>query len=189
MATINDSARPRYLPLTTTRRLEVDYLLDAPTTPVALTVVDRKGREIESDDVVIALAWRLTHGRRQPRTLLAALRVLLDVAVRRQREQRAADAAARNLAQAEEHDAARWVDEPIAYTVADQPAEYDGVDRAPEDTSDLWESCFGSDPEAPAVYLDDDGVDAFAAEFDAFQRQSLTRRTLRALDRAAGGSR
>ena len=189
MATINDSARPRYLPLTTTRRLEVDYLLDAPTEPVALTVVDRQGREIESDDVVIALAWRLTRGRRRPRTVVAALRALLSVAVQRQRALLAADAAARNLAQAEEHDACSWVDEPIEYAVADQPAKHDGIDRAPEDTGDLWESCFGSDPEAPSVYLDGDDVDAFAAELDALQRQSLTGRTLRELDRAAGGSR
>lgn len=189
MATINDSARPRYLTLCRSRRLEVDYLLDAPTTPVALTVVDGKGNEIEDDGIVIALAWRLTRGRRQPRTVVAALEVLLDVAVARQREQRAADAAARNLALAEEHDATSWVDAPIEYAVCDQPAEYDGVDRAPEDTGDLWESCFGSDPEAPAVYLDGDDVDAFAVEFDALQRQSLTRRARRALDRAAGGAR
>lgn len=189
MGTFNDTARPRYLPLCRSRRLEVDYSLDAPTVPVALTVVDGKGDEIESDDVVIALAWRLTRGRRRPRTVVAALEVLLDVAVARQREQRAADAAARNLALAEEHDAASWVDAPIAYAVIDQPAEYDGVDRAPEDTGDLWESCFGSDPEAPSAYLDGDDVDSFAAELDALQRQSLTGRTLRALDRAAGGAR
>jgi len=178
----DDSARPRFLPLTTTRRLEVDYLLDAPTVPVALTVVDRSGREIRNDGEVIALAWRLSRGRRRPRTLLSALRVLLDVAVRRQRERQAADAAARNLAQSEEHDAAAWVDEPIDYAVCDQPAEHDGIDRAPEDTSDLWESCFGSDPEAPHVYLDDESVNAFA-------REGTTRRVLRALDRAAGGAR
>jgi len=186
---INDTARSRYLPLTATRRLEVDYLLDAPTVPVALTVVDRQGREVRNDGEVIALAWRLSHGRRQPRTLLSALRVLLAVAVRRYRASLDADRAARNLAQAEEHDAASWIDEPIDYTVVDQPATDDGIDRAPEDTSDLWESCFGSDPEARAVYLDGDDVDAFAAEFDALQRQSLTGRVLRALDRAAGGSR
>ena len=179
---IDDSARPRFLPLTTTRRLEVDYLLDAPTVPVALTVVDRRGREIESDDAVIALAWRVTSGRERPRTLIKALEVLLVVALRTWREQRAAEAAARNLAQAEEHDAAAWVDEPIEYTVVDQPAEHDGIDRAPEDTSDLWESCFGSDPEAPHVYLDDESVNAFA-------RENSTRRVLRALDRAAGGAR
>ena len=189
MATINDSARPRYLPLTTTRRLEVDYLLDAPTVPVALTVVDRQGREVRNDGEVIALAWRVTKGRSRPRTVLAALRVLLTHAVRARSQRLAADAAARNLAQAEEHDACSWVDAPIDYTVVDQPAEHDGIDRAPEDTSDLWESCFGSDPEARAVYLDGDDVDAFAAEFDALQRQSLTGRVLRALDRAAGGSR
>lgn len=176
----DDSARPRFLPLTTTRRLEVDYLLDAPSTPTALTVVDRKGREVRNDGEVIALAWRLSHGRRQPRTLLSALRVLLAVAVRRHRARLDADRAARNLAMAEEHDACSWVDEPIEYTVVDQPAEYDGVDRAPEDTSDLWESCFGSDPEAPAVCLDDDAVNDFAAE------QSATRRVIRSLDRAAG---
>lgn len=182
MGTINDTARPRFLPLTATRRLEVDYLLDAPTVPVALTVVDRKGREIESDDVVIALAWRLSRGRRRPRTLLSALRVLLDVAVRRQRERVAAEAALRNLAQAEEHDAAAWVDEPIEYAVCDQPAEDDGIDRAPEDTSDLWETCFGADPEARHVYLDDAEVNDFAHE------QTTTGRVLRALDRAAGGA-
>jgi len=180
MATIDDSARPRFLPLTTTRRLEVDYMLDAPTVPVALTVVDRKGREIRNDGEVIALAWRLSHGRRQPRTLLSALRVLLAVAVRRHSARLDADRAARNLAMAEEHDAAAWIDEPIDYTVVDQPATDDGIDRAPEDTSDLWESCFGSDPEAPAVYLDDEHVNAFEAE------QSATRRVLRSLDRAAG---
>ena len=179
----DDSARPRFLPLTTTRRLEVDYLLDAPSTPTALTVVDRAGRELRNDGEVIALAWRLTRGRRRPRTVVSALRALLDVAVRCQRERQAADAAARNLAQAEEHDACSWVDEPIDYTVVDQPAEYDGIDRAPEDTSDLWESCFGSDPEAPHVCLDDDAINAFAIE------QSPTRRVLRALDRAAGGAR
>lgn len=179
--TIDDSARPRFLPLTTTRRLEVDYLLDAPTVPVALTVVDRKGREVRNDGEVIALAWRLSHGRRQPRTLLSALRVLLAVAVRRHRASLDADRAARNLAQAEEHDAS-WIDEPIDYTVVDQPATDDGIDRAPEDTSDLWESCFGSDPEAPHVCLDDDAINAFAIE------QSPTRRVLRALDRAAGGA-
>lgn len=179
----DDSARPRFLPLTTTRRLEVDYLLNAPTVPVALTVVDRKGREIRNDGEVIALAWRLSHGRRQPRTLLSALRVLLAVAVRRYRARLDADRAARNLAQAEEHDAASWIDEPIDYTVVDQPATDDGIDRAPEDTSDLWESCFGSDPEAPHVCLDDDAINAFATE------QSPTRRVLRALDRAAGGAR
>lgn len=177
---INDTARPRYLPLTATRRLEVDYLLDDPTKPVAMTVVDRKGREIRCDGEVIALAWRLSHGRRQPRTLLSALRVLLAVAVRRYRASLDADRAARNLAQAEEHDAASWIDEPIDYTVVDQPAGYDGVDRAPEDTSDLWESCFGSDPEAPHVCLDDDAINAFAIE------QSATRRVIRSLDRAAG---
>lgn len=182
MATFIDSARQRYLPLTTTRRLEVDYLLDNPTVPVALTVVDRKGREVRNDGEMIALAWRVTKGRSRPRTLLSALRVLLDVAVRRQRERVAADAAARNLAQAEEHDACSWVDEPIDYAVCDQPAEEDGIDRAPEDTSDLWESCFGSDPEAPNVHLDDADVNAFA-------RESSTRRALRALDRAAGGAR
>lgn len=180
--TFDDSARPRFLPLTATRRLEVDYLLNAPTVPVALTVVDRKGREIRNDGEVIALAWRLSHGRRQPRTLISALRVLLAVAVRRYRASLDADRAARNLAQAEEHDAA-WIDEPIEYTVVDQPAEYDGIDRAPEDTSDLWESFFGSDPEAPHVCLDDDAINAFAIE------QSPTRRVLRALDRAAGGAR
>ena len=178
--TIDDSARPRFLPLTTTRRLEVDYTLDDPTTPVAVTVVDRKGREIRNDGEVIALAWRLSHGRRQPRTLLSALRVLLVVALRRHRARLDADRAARNLAMAEEHDAAAWVDEPIEYTVVDQPATDDGIDRAPEDTSDLWELCFGSDPEAPAVYLDDDAINAFAAE------QSATRRVIRSLDRAAG---
>jgi len=179
---INDTARPRYLPLTATRRLEVDYMLDAPTVPVALTVVDRKGREIRNDGEVIALAWRLSHGRRQPRTLLSALRVLLAVAVRRYRYRASLDAdrAARNLAQAEEHDASSWIDEPIGYAVCDQPAEYDGIDRAPEDTSDLWESCFGSDPEAPHVCLDDDAINAFAIE------QSATRRVIRSLDRAAG---
>ena len=177
---INDTARPRYLPLTATRRLEVDYLLDAPSTPVALTVVDHKGREIESDDAVIALAWRVTSGRERPRTLIKALEVLLAVALRTWRERQAADAAARNLAQAEEHDASSWIDEPIDYTVVDQPAEYDGIDRAPEDTSDLWESCFGSDPEAPHVCLDDDAINAFAIE------QSATRRVIRSLDRAAG---
>lgn len=175
----DDSARPRFLTLTTTRRLEVDYLLDAPTVPVALTVVDRKGREV-ANDVVISLAWRLSRGRRQPRTLLSALRVLLVVALRRHRARLDADRAARNLAQAEEHDAASWIDEPIDYTVVDQPATDDGIDRAPEDTSDLWESCFGSDPEVPAVYIDDDAVNAFAAE------QSATRRVIRSLDRAAG---
>ena len=181
--TFDDSARPRFLPLTATRRLEVDYLLNAPTVPVALTVVDRKGREIRNDGEVIALAWRLSHGRRQPRTLISALRVLLAVAVRRYRASLDADRAARNLAQAEEHDACSWVDEPIDYTVVDQPATDDGIDRAPEDTSDLWESCFGSDPEAPHVCLDDDAINAFAIE------QSPTRRVLRALDRAAGGAR
>lgn len=180
--TFDDSARPRFLPLTATRRLEVDYLLDAPTEPVALTVVDRKGREIRNDGEVIALAWRLSRGRRRPRTLLSALNVLLDVAARRQRERVAADAAVRNLAQAEEHDACSWVDEPIAFDVVDQPAEDDGIDRAPEDTSDLWESCFGADPEAPHVYLDDADVNAFA-------RESSTRAARRALDRAAGGAR
>lgn len=181
--TFDDSARPRFLPLTATRRLEVDYLLNAPTVPVALTVVDRKGREIRNDGEVIALAWRLSHGRRQPRTLISALRVLLAVAVRRYRASLDADRAARNLAQAEEHDACSWVDEPIDYTVVDQPATDDGIDRAPEDTSDLWESCFGSDPEAPHVCLDDDAINAIAIE------QSPTRRVLRALDRAAGGAR
>lgn len=180
--TFDDSARPRYLPLTTTRRLEVDYLLDAPTVPVALTVVDRSGREIRNDGEVIALAWRLSRGRRRLRTLLSALRVLLEVAVRRQRERVAADAAARNLAQAEERDACSWVDEPIAFDVVDQPAEHDGIDRAPEDTSDYWESCFGGDPEAPHVYLDDESVNDFA-------RENSTRRVLRALDRAAVGAR
>lgn len=169
MATINDSARPRYLPLTTTRRLEVDYLLDAPTEPVALTVVDRQGREIESDDVVIALAWRLTRGRRRPRTVVAALRALLSVAVQRQRARLAADAAARNLAQAEEHDAYD-VDEPVPFVPMDNDE--------------------SRDPEAPDPWrMDDDSCDAFAAEFAEFQRQSLTGRTLRELDRAAGGSR
>ena len=177
----DDSARPRFLPLTTTRRLEVDYMLDAPTVPVALTVVDRKGREV-ANDVVISLAWRLTRGSRRPRTVIGALNALLAVAVRRHRARLDADRAARNLAQAEEHDAASWIDEPIDYTVVDQPAEYDGIDRAPEDTSDLWESCFGSDPEAPHVCLDDDAINAFAIE------QSATRRVLRALDRAAGGA-
>jgi hypothetical protein len=189
MGTFNDSARPRYLPLSPRRRLEVDYLLDAPTVPVALTVVDHKGREVRNDGEVIALAWRLTRGRERPRTALAALRALLGVALRRQRERVAAECAARNLAQAEEHDACSWVDQPIEYAVCDQPAEYDGVDRAPEDTGDLWESCFGNDPEARHVYLDGDDVDAFAAELDALQRQSLTGRVLRDLDRAAGGSR
>lgn len=183
MATIDDTARPRFLPLTTTRRLEVDYLLDDPTKPVALTVVDRSGREIRNDGEVIALAWRLSHGRRQPRTLRSALRVLLAVAVRRNRARLDADRAARNLAQAEERDAAAWIDEPIDYTVVDQPATDDGIDRAPEDTSDYWESCFGSDPEAPHVYLDDAEVNGFARE------QTTTGRVLRALDRAAGGAR
>jgi hypothetical protein len=46
------------------------------------------------------------------------------------------------------------------------------------------------DPEAPdAWHMDDDSCDAFAAEFAELQRQSLTGRVLRALDRAAGGSR
>ncbi len=174
---INDTARPRFLPLTPTRRLEVDYLLDAPTVPVALTVVDRNGREV-SDDVVIALAWRMTRGQRRPRALLSALRVLCDVAVARQRERLAAESAARNLAQAEEHDAS-WVDEPIPFEVVDPPAPDDGTESAL-----LWESCFGSDPEAPDVYrLTGDDVDEFAA------RESTTRRVLRALDRAAGGAR
>ena len=45
--TIDDSARPRFLPLMTTRRLEVDYLLDTPTVPVALTVEDLTWRGAE----------------------------------------------------------------------------------------------------------------------------------------------
>lgn len=180
-----DTARPRFLRLCQSRRLEIDYTSGA---PAALTVVDGKGDEVD-DDVVIALAWRLTCGRSKPRTVVAALRALLPVALRAWRGHVAAECAARNLAQAEEHDACADIDAPIPYTVVDQPAEYDGVDRAPEDTGDLWESCFGSDPEAPAVYLDGDDVDSFAAEFDALQRQSLTWQTMRSLDRAAGGAR
>lgn len=172
MATIDDSARPRYFPLTASRRLEVDYLLSNPAKPVALTVVDRDGFEVESDDVVIALAWRMTRGKRRPRTVVSALRVLLDVAVSRWRERVDADRAARNMAQAEEYDAS--LDEPVPFVPVDNEP------SAPEDTSDLWESCFGGDPEAPAVYLDDADVNAFAAE------QSATRRVIRSLDRAAG---
>lgn len=166
--TIDDSARPRFLPLTTTRRLEVDYLLDAPTVPVALTVVDRQGREVRNDGEVIALAWRVTKGRSRPRTVLAALRVLLTHAVRARSQRLAADAAARNLAQAEEHDAFD-VDEPVPFVPVDNDEP--------------------RDPEAPDAWrMDDDGVDAFAAEYAEYQR-SLTGRVPRALDRAAGGSR
>lgn len=74
----DDTARPRYLPLSPRRRLEVDYLLDAPTEPVALTVVDRQDREVRNDGEVIALAWRVTKGRSRPRTVLAAFHARRD---------------------------------------------------------------------------------------------------------------
>lgn len=188
MAQIDDRARPRYLPLTASRRLEVDYPLDAPTRPAALTVVDRRGREIECDGEVIALAWRLTRGRRRPRTVVSALKALLDVALRRERERTAADRAARHVEQALEHDATRELDEPIPYVVVDEPSREDGIDRAPADSSEQWEAWFAADPDAPIPYaLTDEDVDALAAE--EAHRTSRTGRLLTALDRAAGGAR
>lgn len=153
MPSMNDAARPRYLPLTATRRLEVDYLLDAPTKPVALTVVDRAGREIRNDGWVIALAWRLTRGRRRPQTLVTALEALLEVALRLQRERAAAEHAWRNALVAGEHDALD-VDAPIPF--------------AP--TEDL------RDPEAPEPWrMDGEHCDEFAAEFAEHRRAEAGR--------------
>ncbi len=58
--------------------------------------------------------------------------------------------------------------------------DYDGHEASNEDVFALASSLRG---------YDGDDVDAFAIELDALQRQSLTGRVLRALDRAAGGSR
>jgi len=75
------------------------------------------------------------------------------------------DAAERNVTAADVCD-----DEPVPFV----PVDYDDE----------------RDPEAPtAWHMDDDSCDAFAAEFAELQRQSLTAKMLRSLDRAAGGSR
>lgn len=72
------------------------------------------------------------------------------------------DAAERNATLADVCD-----DEPVPFV----PVDYDDA----------------HDPEAPdAWHMDDEGVDAFAAEFAEFQRQSITAKTLRAARRAAG---
>lgn len=152
---IDDSARPRYLPLTRDRRLEVDYPLDNPTRPAALTVVDRDGNKLEDDADVIRLARRLSRYRYSPRTVVAALSWLCGYAVTKRAASLAADHAARNVAVAEECDAVN-VDAPIPFVV---------VEREPDDGTQsvaIWESCFGNDPEAPRMYLDGSDIDDFA---------------------------
>lgn len=181
--TFNDSARPRFLPLTPRYKIELDYVFADPANGVlvdtiaAKTVVDSRGVEV-SDERLFALVFRLL--RTRVRRVVPALKLLLSLALRREERRRRAEARRASLAHVEMAEGADvdrelagdvvYLDAPVSYDVADAPA--------------------SDDPERPEPWrMDDEHVDAFAMELDSLQRQSITGRLLRSLDRAAGGSR
>lgn len=178
MATFDDRARPRFLPLDSRYRIELDYVFADPANGVfvdtiaAKTVVDAKGDEVD-DERLFALAFRLV--RTRVRRVVPALKLLLSVALKREERRRRAEARRAALAHVEMAEAADVDRELAGDTIyLDAPVSYDVVDEPATD-----------DPERPEPWrMDDDGIDAMAAQYDYDEHP--TRRLLRSLDRAAG---
>lgn len=177
---IDDTARPRFLPLTGRHRIELDYIFADPMngvlvdTVAAKTVVNNEGDEI-GDDELFRLVSRLL--RTSVRRVVPALKLLLSFALKAEERRRRAETRRASLAHVEMAEGADvdrelsgecvYLDAPVSYDVIDAPA----ID----------------DPERPEPWrMDDESIDAFQRQYR--RGPSTTRRVLRALDRAAGGA-
>jgi hypothetical protein len=158
MGTYDYRARPRYYQLDADYRLEVDYVAaDAITgVPAHIAPLDVVDYDDDSADAETLFALALELRGYDGDDVEDALDALLGHALD-------LDAAERNVTIAQAFDA----DEPVPFVPVDNDEP--------------------RDPEAPDPWrMDDDGVDAFAAEFAEYQR-SLTGRVVAAL--YGGGSR
>lgn len=158
----DDTARPRFYALDADYRIEVDYVAANAATGIPAHVAPLDVVDYDGHEASNEDVFALASSLRgyDGDDIEDALDALLGYALDLD-----LDATERNVTIAQGYDA----DEPVPFVPVDNDER---------------------DPEAPDAWrMDDDGVDAFAAEFAEFQRQSLTGRVLRALDRAAGGSR
>lgn len=175
MATFNDSARPRFY------ALDADYRIEVTRTAgeiAPIDVIDADGESCDADDL-LALACDLCsyEGEDVEEALDALLGYALDL-----------DAAERRVSLADDAD----LDAAIPYTLgpSEWPIEFVLTDAANAALDELVEwtpdESPDADPERPEPWaMDDEHVDAFAAEHDAHTNH-VTRRLLRSLDRAAG---
>lgn len=162
----NDTARPRYLPITRGYQIELEYVLRDESVGqmrdevAAKDVVNSRGISV-SEDTLIRLARTLT--RTRAKTEEGALRALLAYALEQ-------DTADRHVEIAESDDtAADLLDSELT-------------------TADLWESCFGGDPESPEAWrMDDEAISDYAAsESAARYAQHPTVLMMDALNRTNG---
>lgn len=161
MGLFDYTARPRFYALDADYRIEVDYVAADAITGVPAHVAPLDVVDYDGHEASNEDVFALASSLRgyNGDDIEDALDALLGYALD-------LDAAERNVTIAQAFDA----DEPVPFVPVDNDEP--------------------RDPEAPDAWrMDDDSCDAFAAEFAEFQRQSLTGRVLRALDRAAGGSR
>lgn len=196
MAAMIDTARPRFYALDADYRIEVTRSHDGVIAPI--DVIDVDGESCDADDL-LALACDLCSY--EGEDVEEALDVLLGYALE-------LDAAERRVALADEHD----VDAAIPYTLApsEEPIAYALTDAASAALDELVEwtpdESSDADPERPEPWrMDDDGVNAFAAQplwrgpcvecglrgtsmmgTSCPRCSHPTRRVLRSLDRAAG---
>lgn len=157
MTIFNDSARPRFFALDADYRLEVDYVAANAATGIPAHVAPLDVVDYDGHEASNEDVFALASSLRGYDG--DDIEDALDALLGYALE---LDAAERNATMADVCD-----DEPVPFV----PVDYDDA----------------HDPEAPdAWHMDDEGVDAFAAEFAEFQRQSITAKTLRAARRAAG---
>lgn len=160
MGTYDYRARPRYYQLDADYRLEVDYVAADAITGVPAHIAPLDVVDYDDAEVSAETLFELALELRGYDG--DDVEDALDALLGYALD---LDAAERNVTIAQTFDA----DEPVPFVPVDNDEH---------------------DPEAPDAWrMDDDSCDAFAAEFAEFQRKSLTGRVLRALDRAAGGSR
>lgn len=162
----NDTARPRFLALSRGYRIELEYVLRDES-------VGQMRDEVAAKDVVASRGGSVSEA-----TLLRLARSLTCLPVESED-----DALRALLAYALEQDSA---ERHVEIAESDDTAA-DLLDSELT-TADLWESCFGGDPEAPEAWrMDDDGIDDYAAsESAARYAQHPTVMMLDAINRTNG---